>query len=236
MMARGMARRRDTEALEDAAATTAPEPRVAQPSEQRLEQRDVEDGLARRAAAGDMGAFDALVAVFGARVLSVATRMLGDRAEAEDVTQEVFVAVYDGLASFRGEARVSTWIFRIARNRCLNRIELLGRRGRGKHVELDDPAALSGTVDLDTVHGAARDPRRGLENAELRALLEQHLRRLPEEQRLLVVLRDLEDLSYEEIVDVTGLPLGTVKSRLHRARAELARALGPVLDAREEAP
>jgi RNA polymerase sigma-70 factor (ECF subfamily) len=192
--------------------------------------RDVEDDLARRAAAGDAGAFDALVTVFGDRVLAIATRMLGDRGEAEDLTQEVFVAIHDHLSTFRGESRVSTWIYRIAKNRCLNRLEMLGRRGRGKHAALDDEALQGARADPDTGRDGRRDPTRALATRELRALLEEHLRRLSDEQRLLVVLRDLEDHSDDENVDVTGLPLGTVKSRLHRARAELSARMAPFID------
>jgi RNA polymerase sigma-70 factor (ECF subfamily) len=189
-----------------------------------------EEALAQRAAAGDTGAFDALVTLFSSRVFAVAFRMLHDRAEAEDLSQEVFVALYHALPTFRGESRLSTWIYRITRNRCLNRMKFLKRRHVGQHADLDDPAIARGAADPDTDTRGARDPDKKLEGKELSALLEKHLRDLPEEQRTLVILRDLEDLSYEEIADITGLPLGTVKSRLHRARAELSRCLAPHLD------
>ena len=219
--------------LDDAPLPAEPlrsEPLRARPFAQaatRAAAADVEDDLARRAAAGDVGAFDALVTVFGGRVMGIAARMLADRGEAEDLTQEVFIALYDALPTFRGESRVSTWIYRITRNRCLNRIEHLKRRKSGRLADIDDPAVANHVVDPDTSGGERADPTQRIRDRELRVVLEEHLRRLPEEQRLLVVLRDLEELSYEEIVDVTGIPLGTVKSRLHRARAELARALGP---------
>jgi RNA polymerase sigma-70 factor (ECF subfamily) len=181
--------------------------------------------LAARAAAGDPGAFDALVVLFNNRVFGVAFRILGDRAEAEDLAQEVFVTLYHSLGSFRGESKLSTWIYRITRNRCLNRIKFLKRRHVGRHADIDDPSVSPATIDLETRSSGAKDPVRKLANDELSDLLQEHLLKLPEEQRTLVVLRDLEDLSYEEIVEVTGLALGTVKSRLHRARAALARSL-----------
>jgi RNA polymerase sigma-70 factor (ECF subfamily) len=184
-----------------------------------------EEALAARAAQGDTGAFDALVTLFSSRVFSVAFRILHDRAEAEDLSQEVFVALYHALPTFRGESRLSTWIYRITRNRCLNRLKFLKRRHVGSHADIDDPAVGRGVADAD-----ARTADGHVRTVELSAVLEKHLRDLPEEQRTLVVLRDLEDLSYEEIADVTGLPLGTVKSRLHRARAELSQRLGPLLD------
>ncbi|MDP2344231.1 MAG: sigma-70 family RNA polymerase sigma factor [Deltaproteobacteria bacterium] len=189
----------------------------------------VEEGLAARAAAGDAGAFDALVTLFGGRVFSVALRLLRDRGEAEDLTQEVFVALYHHLPDFRGESRLSTWIYRITKNRALNRLKFLKRRQHGNHADVDDPAVSRFVRDPDTGAGEERDPERKLAGHALSAVLEHHLRELPEEQRALVILRDLEDLSYEEIAEVTGLPLGTVKSRLHRARAELALRLRPHL-------
>jgi RNA polymerase sigma-70 factor (ECF subfamily) len=177
-----------------------------------------------------MGAFDALVTLFGSRVMSVAMRLLNDRGEAEDLTQEVFVALHHHLPEFRGESRLSTWIYRITKNRALNRLKFLKRRHHGNHIDVDDPIGGRSVSDPDTGDGSRTDPVRGLSTKGLSAVLEVHLRALPEEQRTLVILRDLEDLSYEEIADVTGLPLGTVKSRLHRARAELAKGLRPHLD------
>jgi RNA polymerase sigma-70 factor (ECF subfamily) len=189
-----------------------------------------EEALAARAAAGDVGAYDALVNLLGRRVMSVAMRLLQDRGEAEDLTQEVFVALYHHLPDFRGESRLSTWVYRITHNRALNRLKFLKRRQHGHHVDVDDPAVARGVADPETGAGERADPVRGLHHRGLSKVLEAHLRALPEEQRTLVVLRDLEDCSYEEIAEITGLPLGTVKSRLHRARAELARQLGPLLD------
>lgn len=186
-----------------------------------------DEALARRAAAGDAGAFDALVVLYTDRVFAVAFRMLGDRAEAEDLAQEVFVTLYGALGSFRGESKLSTWIYRITRNRCLNRMKFLKRRHVGLLADIDDPALQGACADVETRAAGQKDPHKKLQNDELSALLERLLLELPEEQRALVVLRDLEDLSYEEIVDITGLPLGTVKSRLHRARAALAKLLEP---------
>lgn len=186
-----------------------------------------DEALARRAAAGDAGAFDALVVLYTERVFAVAYRMLGDRAEAEDLAQEVFVTLYRALETFRGESKLSTWIYRITRNRCLNRLKFLKRRHVGQLADIDDPALAGACADLETQGAGKKDPHKKLHNDELSALLQRVLLELPEEQRALVVLRDLEDLSYEEIVDITGLPLGTVKSRLHRARAALAALLEP---------
>jgi RNA polymerase sigma-70 factor (ECF subfamily) len=193
-----------------------------------------EEALAQRAQSGDAGAFDALVTLLGGRVFAVAFRILGDRAEAEDIAQEVFVALYHHLPEFRGESRLSTWVYKITRNRCLNRLKFLKRRHVGSHADIDDPTVARIVADPDTGARQSRDPSKKLQTAELSSLLEGHLRALPEEQRTLVILRDLEDLSYDEIAEITGLPLGTVKSRLHRARAELAARLGAQLQGFEE--
>lgn len=195
-----------------------------------------DENLAERAAAGDPGAFDALVVLYSDRVFGVAFRMLGDRAEAEDLAQDVFVTLHRALGSFRGESKLSTWIFRITRNRCLNRMKFLRRRHVGLHADIDDPAYSYACADVETKASGGRDPHKKLANDELSALLQAYLLELPEEQRVLVVLRDLEDLSYEEIVDITGLPIGTVKSRLHRARAALAKMLQPHATMLELAP
>jgi RNA polymerase sigma-70 factor (ECF subfamily) len=189
-----------------------------------------EEALAARAAAGDAAAFDALVTALSGRVFSVALRLLQDRGEAEDLAQEVFVALFHHLPEFRGESRLSTWVYRITKNRALNRLKFLKRRQHGIQADVDDPAVARGVADPDTQSGEQKDPTRKLHGTALGRTLEAHLLALPEEQRLLVVLRDLEDLSYEEIVEMTGLPIGTVKSRLHRARAELAARLGPLAD------
>jgi RNA polymerase sigma-70 factor (ECF subfamily) len=186
-----------------------------------------EEALAARAARGDRSAFDALVTALSSRVFSVALRLLRDQGEAEDLTQEVFLALFDHLPDFRGDSRLSTWVYRITKNRALNRLKFLKRRRHGSHADVDDPVIALAIVDPDTAVGAEKDPTRRLHAADLGQALEEHVRNLPDEQRLLVVLRDVEGLSYEEVVEITGLPLGTVKSRLHRARAELAQRLGP---------
>lgn len=229
-MAIGVSLRTVTDRTPSAARLAAVPARVANTTDAVGEPEGVEEALARRAAAGDVGAFDALVTLFGSRVFSVAVRLLNDRGEAEDLAQEVFVALYHHLPEFRGESRLSTWIYRITRNRALNRLKFLKRRHHGGHADLDDPMVARGVADPDTGAGQSRDPDKKMSSRALSAILEHHLRALPQEQRALVILRDLEDLSYEEIADVTGLPLGTVKSRLHRARAELALRLRPHLD------
>jgi RNA polymerase sigma-70 factor, ECF subfamily len=192
---------------------------VSPPSPKTAGNADVEDALGQRAAQGDMGAFDALVTLLQGRVFGLAVRMLNDRGEAEDLTQEVFVALYHHLPGFRGESKLTTWVFTITRNRALNRMKFLRRRGAYNATELDDAAASALADTSQPVVGEQQDAD------SVRALLETHLRALPDEQRVLLVLRDLQDMSYEEIASETGLPMGTIKSRIHRARTTLATQL-----------
>jgi RNA polymerase sigma-70 factor (ECF subfamily) len=170
--------------------------------------------LLRRLRRGDARAFAVLVARYQDRVFNLAARMLGDAAEAEDVTQEVFVSVHQSLARFRGECRLSTWIFRVAKNHALNRL---------KRAAVRDAAA----VDAESA-GDAREGQRPDALAigrEREAAVRRAIEMLPPDQRLLVVLRDMEGLSYEEVAEVADLPDGTVKSRLHRARMALMEIL-----------
>jgi RNA polymerase sigma-70 factor (ECF subfamily) len=144
--------------------------------------------------------------------------MIGNRAEAEDIAQEVFITVFKTIDGFRGEAKFSTWLLRVAANQCKNRIKYLARRAT-------DPEGLDGAdaagpqvPHMAPLSGQISRPDALMEAAELDGLMQQAIAGLDEEQRLLVVLRDVEEMSYEEIGEVTGLPEGTIKSRLHRAR------------------
>lgn len=173
----------------------------------------------------DERAFQELVTGYGDRVFNLVLRMVGDRAEAEDIAQEVFVTVWKSIDTFRSEARLSTWLLRIAANHAKNRIKYLARRqtdGRG----LDEaPEAALADVGKAPAQSRVTSPDVALEAAEQGNAIERAIAALDEDQRLVVVLRDIEELSYEEIGEITGLPEGTVKSRLHRARLALKEAL-----------
>ncbi len=170
----------------------------------------------------DPGAFELLVRQHQDRVFDFCVRMLGgDREEANDLVQEIFVSVHQNLESFRADAKLSTWILRIAKNHSLNRLKYLKRRGRGRSEKFEEvaEAALQ-----DAVGGPAR-PDEALDAAREREKVQRAIAKLDEDHRMLVVLRDIEGLSYEEIVEITELAVGTVKSRLHRAREKLADIL-----------
>jgi RNA polymerase sigma-70 factor, ECF subfamily len=170
----------------------------------------------------DEDAFSQIVKSYGDRVFSLVLRLVGSPAEAEDIAQEVFVTVFKSIETYRGEAKLSTWILRIAANHSKNRIKYLSRR-RTTGSELRDGTDATDLPDEGKAPVQAHfdAPDVILEAAETERLLQDAIAKLDEEQRLLVVLRDVEELSYDEIVEITGLPEGTVKSRLHRARMAL---------------
>ena len=174
--------------------------------------QDPDNELVQKSQGGDRLAFNQLVLKYRNRVMGVATRMLGDRVEAEDLAQDVFVKVYHGLQGFQGEALFSTWLYRITTNSCLNQRRKRKRESQVTQV-VDDPEPI--------LSDRASNPHTLLERKELKDFLEKAIQALPQEQRMVLILRDIEGLSYEEIADSLGLELGTVRSRLHRARLEV---------------
>lgn len=185
---------------------------------------DLERSLLRRLRDRDERAFRELVEAHRDRVYNITFRMLGNRAEAEDVAQEVFIAVFKNIDEFRLQSKFSTWLYRIAVNHCKNRIKYLARRHDRDRDELDE--TTQGTGVNGSISGPVPSaPDRALEGAQMEKLLQDAIATLEDDQRIVVVLRDVEDLSIEEICEITGLPDGTVKSRLHRARLVLRKRL-----------
>lgn len=177
--------------------------------------RELIEKLKRR----DEAAFSAFVLRYQERVFRLLLRMLGDRAEAEDLAQEVFISIFKAIEGFRGDSQLSTWVYRVAANHSRNRIKYLARRRRQLTDGYDEQ------VEEQSLGSAAPQrseaPDQLMEARQTEHLLQQGLLSLDEDQRELIVLREVEHLSYEEIMAITGLPEGTVKSRLHRARAGL---------------
>ncbi len=177
-----------------------------------------EDRLLSLARQGEVAAFEALIEGYEERIYNLAFRMLGNAEDARDAAQETFLKAYSGLQRFRGDASFSTWIYRIARNVCL---DVLRRRSKGRTYSLDEP------IDLDDGQVSRQIPvdRPGPEDSvmerEIRDGINLALAELPEHHRSVVVLRDIEGFTYEEIADILKIELGTVKSRLYRARSSL---------------
>lgn len=178
----------------------------------------------------DSAAFELLVKAHQDRVYDFCVRMMSDREEAFDLTQEIFLSIHNHLDKFRFDAKLTTWIYRIARNHCLNRLKYLKRRGRGRSDEYTEANELSITQAI----GGPERPDDAAIGKDARALVHRAIQELDEDQRGLVVLRDVEGLSYEEIMEITELPEGTVKSRLHRAREKLVEILARLEQSRSE--
>jgi RNA polymerase sigma-70 factor (ECF subfamily) len=185
---------------------------------------ELERSLLRRLRDRDERAFRELVEAHRDRVYNITFRMLGNRAEAEDVAQEVFIAVFKNIDEFRGDSKFSTWLYRIAVNLCKNRIKYLARRHDRDRDELDESTHGNG-VNGSIGGPIPSAPDKALASAQMEKLMQEAIANLEDDQRIVVVLRDVEDLSIEEICEITGLPDGTVKSRLHRARLVLRKRL-----------
>ena len=176
-----------------------------------------EAALIQRCAKGDEIAFAELVGEHQRMVVQLAINLLGDRDEALDLSQEVFLRVFRTIARFRGQSTLRTWIYRIAVNQARNRHRFWRRRHRADQVSLDAHIAIHG----DFRSGAEVGPDRVFDQKELAARLKSALDGLPFDQRTAIVLREIDGLSYDEIAYSLGVAVGTVKSRLTRARQTL---------------
>ena len=179
----------------------------------------------RRLQANEDAAYDELVQTYSASIFHVAYRMLGDTTEASDVAQEVFLKVFRNIGGFRGKAMLKTWIFKIAFSETLNQLRWWRRRQRFTMVSLDEQPNGAGSGFRDIVAGSDSTPEQTLQAKEEEAAIQQALLRLPPRHRSIIVLRDIEGLSYYEIASVLGVSVGTVKSRLARARGDLKKSL-----------
>ena len=183
---------------------------------------EIEARLVERLIAHDERAFNELVRLYQRRVFALVLRMLGNRAEAEDLAQEVFVQVFKAIGSFRGESKLSTWIYRIAINLCKNRTKYLRVRHEDEKDELE---AVAERVPLGEARranvGQVERPDEMVEGRQVERIVSECILQIEDGFRECLVLRDVEEMSYEEIGAVTGLPAGTVKSRIFRARAML---------------
>jgi RNA polymerase sigma-70 factor (ECF subfamily) len=183
---------------------------------------DIEAKLVERLIVRDERAFNELVKTYERRVFALILRMLGNRAEAEEVAQEVFIQVFKAIGTFRGESKLSTWIYRIAVNLCKNRSKYLKVRHAGEQDELE---AVAERVPLGEARranvGQVERPDEALAGRQVEKVVQDAILELEDSFRECLVLRDVEELSYEEIEQITGLAEGTVKSRIHRARAQL---------------
>jgi RNA polymerase sigma-70 factor (ECF subfamily) len=188
---------------------------------------DDERELIERSRRGELRAFDLLVRRYEKQVYNTAYRLAGSYDGASDIAQEAFVRAWSNLRSFRGDASFSTWLYRIVTNVFLD--ERKKQRAR-PHQSLDEALALDENLVTRQFEDGAPSPQEAAEGSERRDLLEQAILALPPPQRVMVVLYHTQGRSYEEIAEIMGLPMGTVKSRLNRARLALRDKLAPVAE------
>jgi RNA polymerase sigma-70 factor (ECF subfamily) len=190
-----------------------------------MSERDADQVLVERAQRGDGRAFDVLVLKYQQRVAALIGRYLRDSAEVMDVTQEAFLKAYRALPGFRGESAFYTWIYRIAINTVKNYMVAQGRRPPGEDVE----AEVAEQMDMGGRLREQATPERELLTDEIAANVQAALDGLPEDLRTAIVLRELEGMSYEEIATAMSCPIGTVRSRIFRAREAIDKRLRPLL-------
>lgn len=181
--------------------------------------------LVERVQKGDSRAFDLLVLKYQGRITALVMRFVQDAHEAQDVTQEAFIKAYRALQNFRGDSAFYTWLYRIAINTAKNHLVSRNRRPPGVDVDASDAEFFDGEhglKDIDT-------PERMLLRDEIGRAVENCIARLPEDLRVALTLREYDGLSYEDIAEVMQCPVGTVRSRIFRAREAVDKALQPLL-------
>ena len=185
--------------------------------------QDTDQQLVKRVQNGDKRAFDLLVLKYQHKILSIIGRFVKDQAEVQDVAQETFIKAYRALGNFRGESAFYTWIYRIAINTAKNHLVSRGRRPPA--ADVDDAEIYSGSEYLKDV----ATPENQMMRDQLKDVIFKAIKDLPEDLRTAVTLREMEGLSYEEIAEVMDCPVGTVRSRIFRARESIEKQMQPLL-------
>jgi RNA polymerase sigma-70 factor (ECF subfamily) len=191
-----------------------------------MSERGPDEELVVRAQAGDKRAFDLLVVKYQQKVAKLISRYMRDQSEVQDVTQDAFIKAYRALPGFRGDSAFFTWLYRIAINTVKNHLMALGRRPPGDDLE----AEVAEQMDLGGRLREHATPERELLTEEIAETVQGALDDLPDDLRTAIVLRELEGLSYEEIATAMDCPIGTVRSRIFRAREAIDKRLRPLLN------
>mgnify|MGYP000484967954 CR=1 FL=1 len=189
-------------------------------------ENELDQALVKRVQEGDKRAFDLLVLKYQHRLNSVINRYIHDWSESQDVAQESFIRAYRALGNFRGDSQFYTWLYKIAVNTAKNWLVSQGRRPPTDDIEASDAVqydAGSRLRDTDT-------PERELMRQEVEQSVTRTVQGLPDELRMAITLREVDGLSYEEIAETMGCPIGTVRSRIFRAREAIDEQLRPLLD------
>lgn len=181
--------------------------------------------LVKRVQQGDKRAFDLLVLKYQHKIISVVHRYVRDNADVQDVVQEAFIKAYRALANFRGDSAFYTWMYRIAINTAKNHLLSKGRRPPATDVDLEDAEYMPGGEHLQD----ADTPEGSLFCDQLHSAVQRAISQLPEDLRSAVTLREIEGLSYEEIAEIMACPVGTVRSRIFRAREAIDKVVQPMM-------
>lgn len=187
---------------------------------------DADRQLVKRVQKGDKRAFDLLVLKYQHKIMGLVARYIRDHSEVQDVVQEAFIKAYRALPKFRGESAFYTWLYRIAINTAKNYLVARNRRPPGTDIDLDDAEYIEGQSVLKEI----ANPENRLSTRELKTVIDKAIKQLPEDLRTAVTLREFEGLSYEEIAHVMDCPVGTVRSRIFRAREAIDLEIKPLLE------
>jgi RNA polymerase sigma-70 factor (ECF subfamily) len=184
-----------------------------------------DEQLVKRVQQGDKAAFDLLVLKYQHRIAALVSRFIRDADEVQDVTQESFIKAYRALGNFRGDSQFYTWLYRIAVNTAKNYLVSRNRRPPGADIDIDDAVHFESENKLKDI----ASPERKAMSDELMARVNETIQSLPEDLRAALTLREYDGLSYEEIAGVMGCPVGTVRSRIFRARETVDKAIQPLV-------
>ncbi len=190
------------------------------------EVNNTDQQLVDRVFRGDKHAFDLLVLRYQHRILGLIGRFINDPAEVEDVAQEAFIKAYRALPKFRGDSAFYTWLYRIAINTAKNYLVARGRRPPSTDIDVDDAEFMENNTTLTDIES----PEANQEKTDLERVIYEAIDELPEDLRTAFTLREFSGLSYEEITEIMGCPVGTVRSRIFRAREALDKKIRPLLD------
>ncbi|MGA0585677.1 RNA polymerase sigma factor RpoE [Dyella sp. KRB-257] len=191
---------------------------------------ELDRALVERVQKGDKRAFDLLVRKYQHKVIGLVSRYANNHAEAEDIAQDAFVRAWRAIGSFRGDSAFYTWMYKIAVNTAKNHLVALGRRPPAGDIDADDAVFVPGS---DRMHENAT-PERELMRQQVEQTVFAAVQALPEELRTAITLREVEGLSYEDIAEAMNCPIGTVRSRIFRAREAIDEKLRPLLSDRED--
>ncbi len=194
------------------------------------EVKDTDQQLVDRVFKGDKHAFDLLVLRYQHRILGLIGRFIRDPAEVEDVAQEAFIKAYRALPKFRGDSAFYTWLYRIAINTAKNYMVARGRRPPATDIDVEDAEFLEGNSLLTDIG----TPEANQEKEDLQRVINEAIEDLPEDLRTAFTLREFSGLSYEEITEIMDCPVGTVRSRIFRAREALDKKIRPLIDNTDE--